>query len=384
MGKNQGKKQVIGIRFFFCILCVFSLLGMYSSYHVSTSSFSDTERITATFLMGSGICTHRAGYWSHHPECWPVETLTIGGVSHTKAEAIAIMQTPGVGDKTYDLFQELTTTMLNLLCGCTPDCIQETVMQADAWFLSYPVGSGVHASDPAWKVAKPWWKLLEQYNKGLLCEGACNSPPDSPCTLSPDSLCNASTRQLSVYVHDDDYDALTVTFYNAYNDSIIGERSEVDSDSNVSLPLGDVPSNESFGWYVIVSDQNAETRSPIWWYPGETNETQSMDEETSSPADTFDFVDVSPLTVDALTTYTFQVQAVNTSPIPEIMVVYWYNETTQASLLLCHHEGGWNASISIASNASRFWYRLYIAYEAGLWVPVEDHEVSMTDGGDGP
>jgi hypothetical protein len=195
---------------------------------------------------------------------------------------------------------------------------------------------------------------------------------------------NTPILQLVVYVHDDDYDALTVTFYNADNDSIIGERSEVESDSNVSLPLGGVPSNESFGWYVIVSDQNAETRSPTWWFPGETNMTEPTDEDPSSPADTFDFVDLSPLTADAHTTYTFQVQALTNSPVPEIMVVYWYNETTQASLMLGHHEGVWNASISIASNATRFWYRLYLAYEIGLWVPVEDHEVSISDGGDGP
>jgi hypothetical protein len=107
-------------------------------------------------------------------------------------------------------------------------------------------------------------------------------------------------------------------------------------------------------------------------------------ENTSSPPGAFDFIDLSPLTADANMTYTFQVQALNNSPVPEIMVVYWYNETTQTSLMLCNHEGVWNASFIIASNATRFWYRLYIAYETGLWNPVEEHEVSIPDGGDGP
>jgi hypothetical protein len=65
-----------------------------------------------------------------------------------------------------------------------------------------------------------------------------------------------------------------------------------------------------------------------------------------------------------------------------MMVVFWYNETTQNSLMLSHHEGVWDASIIIVSNASRFWHRLYLAYETGLWNPVKDHEVSIPLGGD--
>jgi hypothetical protein len=60
-----------------------------------------------------------------------------------------------------------------------------------------------------------------------------------------------------------------------------------------------------------------------------------------------------------------------------MMVVFWYNETNQTSLMLDYHPGVWDASIIIASNASRFWYRLYLAYETRLWNPVKDHEVSI-------
>jgi hypothetical protein len=66
-----------------------------------------------------------------------------------------------------------------------------------------------------------------------------------------------------------------------------------------------------------------------------------------------------------------------------MIVVFWYNETNQTSLMLDYHSGVWDAPIIIVSNASRFWYRLYLAYETGLWNPVEDHEVSIPDGGDG-
>jgi len=386
---KQRKKQFRLIHLVFIVVCVFSLVRVYTSSHVTTSSFSDTETITATFLMGSAPCVHRQGFWRHHPGQWPVQTITIGGIVYSKAKAIRVMNTQCASDKTYDLFRQLAATKLNLFSGCDPDCIQETVESADNWLLSHPVGSHVHANSCAWKLAKQWWKQLEQYNKGLLCEESCNCPPDPPRDCSHHSGHHATPHQLQVYVSDVDYDELTVQFYNACNDILIGDYSAVESDSTVSLSLDEVPTNESFSWYVIVTDQQATTMSPTWTVTIDANDTETMDgddgtsDNTSSPPETFDYVDLSPLTADANTTYTFQVQAVNNSPVPEIMVVYWYNETTQHSLLLCHHEEVWNASIIIDSNATRFWYRLYLAYETGLWNPVENHEVSIPLGGDG-
>ncbi len=39
------------------------------------------------------------GFWKNHPDDWPVNMITIGGVKYTKDQAIQIMQTPGKGDK---------------------------------------------------------------------------------------------------------------------------------------------------------------------------------------------------------------------------------------------------------------------------------------------
>ena len=388
MRRKQRKKQFRLIHVLFLVVCVFSLVRVYTSSNVSMSSFSDTERITATFSLRSAACTHGQGFWCHHPGEWPVETITIGGILFTKAKAIRVMNTHCASDKTYDLFRELAATKLNLFCGCDPDCIQDTVECADNWLVSHPVGSDVHANSHAWKLAKQWWKQLEHYNKGSLCEESCNCPPDPPRDCSHHPGHHATVHQLQVYVSDVDYDDLTVRFYNACNGSIIGDYSAVESDSTVVLPLDVLPDNASFSWYVIVSDQQAATISPLWQFPVDSNETGTTngDSEPSNTtaSDPFELIDLSSLTAEANTTYTFQVQAVKNSPVPEIMVVYWYNETTQTSLMLLNHEEVWNASIIITSNTTRFWYRLYIAYETGLWNPVEDHEVSITDGGDGP
>ncbi len=55
------------------------------------------------------------GYWKNHPDAWPVDEITIGGVTYTKEEAIAIMKAKKVdGDKTYDMFNHLCFAMLNV------------------------------------------------------------------------------------------------------------------------------------------------------------------------------------------------------------------------------------------------------------------------------
>ena len=383
MQKKQRKKQLNFIQLFFLTVCIFSFFSMYTSYYVSTSSFSDTERITSTFIMGPAACVHGQGFWRHHPDHWPVETLSIGSVSYTKIEAITIMNTPGAGDKTYDLFCNLVATMLNLLDNCNPICIQETVTLADTWLRSHPVGSGVRANDPAWKLAKPWLKLFEQYNKGLLCEESCNTPPNPPHALPSDSPFQGSPPHLTVYVHDDDYDELTVRFYNAFNNSILGERTAVESDSNVSITLNQLPNNNSFSWYVIVTDQTAATTSPTWRFTINTNDSTSDNNETSqntpsSPLDTFELIDLSPATTVSNTTYTFQVQTKNHSIIQEIIVQYWYNNTTHFNQTLSYYEGIWNTSIVILPNATRLWYQFSILDNTGTRSAEAEHDVTIT------
>jgi hypothetical protein len=193
--------------------------------------------------------------------------------------------------------------------------------------------------------------------------------------------------QLAVYVHDDDYDELTVRFYNAYNGSILGECSMVESDSNVSIPLDGLPDNGTFSWYVIVTDQKAAIISSTWRFIIEMNDTGTMSSEeeemnsTAPPSDPFEFIDLSPATVVTNATYTFQVYAQNHSIIQEIMVHYWYNDTAQTDLALCFHEGVWDASILITSNATCFWYLFYVCDSTGAWNVGDEQEVSITSGG---
>lgn len=134
------------------------------------------------FVTGSGaiddllLCrrvtnpgTGTIGYWKNHPDAWPVEVITIGGKTYTKAQAIAIMKTAPKGDMTYNMFSQLVAAKLNVYIGNDPSCIADTIEQADAWMAAHPPGSGVRASSAAWKVGEPLHDRLDAYNNGKLC-----------------------------------------------------------------------------------------------------------------------------------------------------------------------------------------------------------------------
>jgi hypothetical protein len=116
--------------------------------------------------------TGTPGYWKNHADAWPVEEISIGGVSYLKDEAIGYMQMPDAGDKTYTMFSALVAAKLNVLIGNDSSCIADTIAAADAWMADYgPIGSGVAAGGKhsPWRVGEPLYETLDDYNNGKLC-----------------------------------------------------------------------------------------------------------------------------------------------------------------------------------------------------------------------
>lgn len=113
--------------------------------------------------------TGTIGYWKNHAAAWPVQQITVGGVTYSKAQAISLMGTPGKGDKTYDLFKQLVAAMLNVIAGNEPGCIQATIDAANAWMATYPPGSNVKSNSAPWSVGGPLHEKLDDYNNGELC-----------------------------------------------------------------------------------------------------------------------------------------------------------------------------------------------------------------------
>jgi hypothetical protein len=113
--------------------------------------------------------TGTPGYWKNHPEAWPVATITVGGVTYSKADAIAWLDAVSK-DRTTTMFSSLVSAKLNVLIGNDASCVSSTIDAADAWMATYgPVGNGVAASSLAWKLGEPLHRLMDNYNNGMLC-----------------------------------------------------------------------------------------------------------------------------------------------------------------------------------------------------------------------
>jgi hypothetical protein len=119
----------------------------------------------ATDQPGTGT----PGYWKNHPNAWPVTSITVGGRTYTKAQAIALMKTPIKGDKSLNMFQQFVSAALNIAIGNDSSCIEDVFLAADAWLAAHPAGSNVKANSSAWKQGSPLHTNLDEYNNGRLC-----------------------------------------------------------------------------------------------------------------------------------------------------------------------------------------------------------------------
>ena len=113
--------------------------------------------------------TGTPGYWKNHPNAWPVSSITVGGVTYTKAQAIEWLGKVGK-DKTTTMFSSLVPAMLNVKIGNDDSCVGSTILAANDWMETYgPVGSDVKAASAAWGLGEPLHKLMDNYNNGRLC-----------------------------------------------------------------------------------------------------------------------------------------------------------------------------------------------------------------------
>jgi hypothetical protein len=129
----------------------------------SNTDFGFTQSVVSN--PGTGT----PGYWKTHPEAWPVQTIVVGGVTYTKAEAIALLEQVGK-DKSLTMFSSLVPAMLNVAIGNDPSCVSSTIDLAQTWMSTYgPAGSGVYAASYAWKIGEPLHRLMDNYNNGMLC-----------------------------------------------------------------------------------------------------------------------------------------------------------------------------------------------------------------------
>ena len=140
---------------------------------VATVTFTGSEDMDTDFGFWTPSVqqpgTGTPGYWKNHPDAWPVQSIIVGGVTYTKAQALTLLDTPGK-DKTLTMFSSLVPAMLNVLVGNDSSCVSIAIGKANTWMATYgPVGSNVAASSAAWTEGKVWHEQMDAYNNGLLC-----------------------------------------------------------------------------------------------------------------------------------------------------------------------------------------------------------------------
>ena len=144
----------------------------------ATDGCGNSVSCTQTITKVDG-CTRTQGYWKNHPTAWPVQTITVGCVTYTEAQAITILQTPPRGDATYILIDQLIAAKLNLIVGANSSCLGTAIADSDAFLCAYALGS--KPADPARSQGISLAAILDNYNNGrLACASHCGD--DVPTT----------------------------------------------------------------------------------------------------------------------------------------------------------------------------------------------------------
>jgi hypothetical protein len=150
------------------VFCAFTNAG-------SGLAQSDYSPTIADTTNPYGVCVFTIGYWKNHPGEWPLMSLTLGSVTYTQAQLLAILAKPAAGNGLLILAHQLIATKLNIANGGDLGVVSATVTAADALIgglVVPPVGSGYLA--PASVSALT--QVLDDYNNGLLASEHCVTP----------------------------------------------------------------------------------------------------------------------------------------------------------------------------------------------------------------
>ena len=145
--------------------------GWFPSQEFPFLAFDDTSLTGIQIYCAGGngpVATQ--GYWMNHSSAWCVPSITIGGVTYNKANAITLMQHATNGDMTYQMFSQLVAAELNVNClDSNQSCVSDVIQAADSFMAVHNVGSGVRANSSDWQAIAWAYNTLYNYNQGNLC-----------------------------------------------------------------------------------------------------------------------------------------------------------------------------------------------------------------------
>jgi hypothetical protein len=111
-------------------------------------------------------CPLGQGYWKNHPSDWPVNTLTLGTVSYTQEQLLAILNSSVKGDASLILAYQLIAAKLNAANGSNPCASADTIAAADALIggRTIPIIPKITPNSPEGQQMVSLAATLEQYN----------------------------------------------------------------------------------------------------------------------------------------------------------------------------------------------------------------------------
>lgn len=114
------------------------------------------------------------------------------------------------------------------------------------------------------------------YQIDIHVSSSFNNPPNTPINPTPanNSENIALNPTISVYVTDPDGDTMTVSFYNALNDNLIGSSIIAEHASTASNTWTELAYNETYSWYAVSNDSQYETKSDVFSFKTKTEENQ--------------------------------------------------------------------------------------------------------------
>jgi hypothetical protein len=120
-------------------------------------------------------CPQGQGYWKNNPDAWPVNSLTLGGMTYSKSVLLKILGTPvGKGtkaDASLILADQLIAAKLNIANGTDGTPVTSTIMNADSLLTGHPIGSHVKPSSSTGQAMINDANVLNNFNNGLLTLG---------------------------------------------------------------------------------------------------------------------------------------------------------------------------------------------------------------------
>ena len=92
-----------------------------------------------------------------------------------------------------------------------------------------------------------------------------NNPPSAPTNPDPEDSATGVglNTTLSVDVSDPDGDTMTITFFDASDDKVIGSNTGV-TNGTTSVAWSDLNYDETYSWYAVANDSLDESQSPTW------------------------------------------------------------------------------------------------------------------------